>query len=105
MYRVFGLLCALALIAALTAGGLVHAAVPHDDGEHHSSTELVWGSLHSALSHEDKFLALTALYLFVFAVLLTGMRSIALYVPVGIEALDQRKEQLRRGTAKYRRFG
>ncbi len=104
MYRLLGIISGLVLVVAITAGGLVHAIVPHDDGEHHSSTELIWGSLHSALQHEDKFLALAVVYLFVFAVPLVGMRSISLHVPVGIEALDQRREQLRRGTAKYRRF-
>jgi hypothetical protein len=105
MYRMSEFLVATLLVLALGGGGFVHAAVPHDEGDHHASSGIVWGSLHSALSHEDKFFALTAVYLFVFAVLLTGVRSISLYVPVGIEAKNQKREELRRGTAKYRRFG
>jgi len=105
MYRAPGVFIASLLMLALGFGGLVHALVPHDEGDHHSSREMVWGSLHSAMQHEDKFLALGAIYLFVFSVLIAGMRNISLFVPVGIEALDQRKVQLRRGTAAYRRFG
>lgn len=92
------------LLAALVLGGLVHAAVPHDEGDHHPSNGIIWGTLHSALQHEDKFFALVAVYLFVFTVLLVSMRSIFAYTPVGIEAKAQWKEELRRGTAKYRRF-
>ena len=104
MYRVGALVLSFALVLSLMGGGFVHAAVPHDEGDHHAASGIVWGSLHSALQHEDKFLVLTAVYLFVFAVLITGMRSIVLYVSVGIEVKDQRREELRRGTAKYRRF-
>ncbi len=104
MHKVSAIFVVVLLFVALLCGGFVHAVVPHEEGDHHASSGIVWGSLHSVLSHEDRFFALTAAYLFVFTMLLVGMRTIVVYAPIGVEAKDQKKEALRRGIAKYRRF-
>lgn len=104
MRRVPIIFMVVSLFVALLFGGFVHAVVPHEEGDHHASSGIVWGTLHSALNHEDKFFILTATYIFVFSILIMGMRVMSVYTPIGVEAKDQKKEALRRGTAKYRRF-
>lgn len=92
------------MVFALVGGGFAHAMVPHDEGDHHSSKEIVWNMLHASLSHEQKYLALLALtYLFIVGVALS---IISFRRTLVFEALaaDRRHLQLRRGTAAYRRF-
>ncbi len=107
MKRVLGLLAALVLLVALVGGGLVHAIVPHDDGDnHHDAKSVVWGSLHSALQHEDKSFALLAV-VFTYAVGVVVLVTYAFRTELLFEAVaaDSRLQHMRRGAAKYRRFG
>ncbi|MCX6820299.1 MAG: hypothetical protein NT019_03415 [Candidatus Adlerbacteria bacterium] len=105
MFRVGNSLLAFALVLVLCVGGLAHAVIPHDDGDHeHSSTEIIWGSLHSAMQHEDKFLVTAAVELFIVSIFIVGIYCLQLFVPVGIEARDARRIHARRGIAKYRKF-
>lgn len=97
-------LASVALVTALVAGGFAHAIVPHDEGDHHSKKEIVWNSLHAALSHEQKYAALPLLAAFMavavmLAFTLPGRHA---YEVIGS---DRRHRQLRRGVAAFRRFG
>lgn len=105
MLRIVSFLMALTLVSALAFGGFVHAVVPHDDGDaHHQGHLIVWGTLHSALQHEDKWLATMAAYL-LFALGLVVVNSFFRLSPVFAARLfDERDRHLRKGIVSYRRF-
>ena len=84
------------LMATVSGGDIIHAAVPHHHGDDHAGQEsAVWTSLHSALRHEQKkfLLVLTAL-LSIFLVVFASVRL--LVVPV------MRKVRMRFASARAR---
>lgn len=106
-------LAATIVIVTVVFGGLLHAEIPHNDGDDHSggSTEsIVWGSLHGGLSHDDKkaFFVLVEYFeflLIVTPVLVTLFISRQISLTADLLADDPvRGDRLRRGIARHRSF-
>jgi|SRR6185369_1065438 len=91
----------LFLASSLFGGGLLHAVVPHEHGESHSSSETIWASLHGALAHEQKDI------LFTLPFVLIAIALSIVFAPIFALkelVLQPRLDELRRGVAMYRRF-
>lgn len=98
------------------SGGLLHAAIPHNDGDNHGTQpeSAIWQSLHSALKHDDKKALYIALEVFELIILTTlsllalSTRFNARWRAVLARAIhhdSSRGEPLRRGIFRYRAFG
>jgi hypothetical protein len=104
--RALSMLVAVGVAGALLLGAPAHAVVPHEHGGHtHTEESPQWSALHEALRHEEKqnlllvVIALGALALAPHPLqLLLPLRRLRLCPALA-------PEELRRGTAAYRRFG
>ncbi len=84
------------LMIALLFGGFTHATVEHNHG-HHDATEIVWESLHSALSS-------TSAIVFAVAALAVFVLTLSTPTPARVQVVFEDMSHLRRGVYKYRRF-
>ncbi len=106
-------LVALLAVVALLTGGLLHALIPHDDGDNHGDNlSIIEGSLHSAIQHEEKkvFVLMAGLWLFTLFIVRRNMTGeyILLFSTTAIPFLrtpDPQLLEVRRGTVAYRKFG
>jgi hypothetical protein len=104
--RVLGIFVVVSVAGALLLGAPAHAVVPHEHGGHtHAEESPQWSALHGALRHEEKkdllFAALIALGVLFLAP--RFLQPVLLPRPLLLcPALAP--EELRRGTAAYRRF-
>lgn len=96
--RILALLTAFILVVAISFSGLLHSLVPHEHG-HGQGEELVWGSLHSSLSHEQKAAVFIPELL-----LMLGFIAFFIFHTGALVRPRVVKEEIRRGVEKYRRF-
>jgi hypothetical protein len=106
----------LALVLAVTVmgGGLLHAAIPHNDGDDHGGqggASVIWDSLHSNLRHDEKkFLYVVTDTLLVIVLCSVGLLLLRLTFPSArlfahIRLRDPvLGEALRRGVLPHRAF-
>jgi Na+/pantothenate symporter len=85
----------LALVVVFVFGSFVHAVVPHS----HDGSEAVWQKIHAALHAGERAIFAASILTAVFSVFFVAR---AIPIPRAIFLTD---EHVRRGVAKYRRFG
>lgn len=104
--RVLTIVSGVLLMGGLLFGGLTHALVAHEHGDHHGAHDggsVIWQSLHASLRHEDKK-ALPFFYL-LSIVGIVGLVTYSFVPRRRTHIVDSALDALRRGILPHRMFG